>query len=268
MEKSRSVNDQPSSIDRLTSIIKRLRGDNGCPWDREQTPRSLMVYLAEEVYELVSAIEEGESGQVCEELGDVLFLVLFIADIYDSMGAFTLAEVVTMSAEKMIRRHPHIFGDKEAKTADDVKRRWQQIKQQEKQGREPVSIMDTVPRGMPALLRAYRLTARAAGVGFDWKDVSGVLDKVKEEVAELEEAISAADSSKTGEEFGDLLFTLVNLARFLKIHPETALTETINKFVTRFQYMEAMLARDHKTVEGSDFDTLNSLWEEAKQASG
>jgi tetrapyrrole methylase family protein/MazG family protein len=225
-----------------------------------------MIYLVEEVYELIDAIEENDPAKVCEELGDVLFQVLFIADIYQSEDAFNLADAANISADKMIRRHPHVFGDKEAKTVEDVKRRWHQIKLQEKEGKEPVSTMDTVPRGMPALLRAYRLTTRAARVGFDWKDVAGVLDKVKEEVAELESAISTADSDKVKEEFGDVFFTFVNLARFLKIHPEIALTEAVNKFVARFKYMEETLARDNRTVEGTDMEILDALWEKAKEA--
>lgn len=266
MKETQPVSDEPSAVDRLASVIERLRGDNGCPWDREQTPRSIMIYLVEEVYELIDAIEDGEPGKVCEELGDVLFQVLFIADIYQSRGAFTLADAANISADKMIRRHPHVFGDQEARTVEDVKRRWHQIKLQEKEGKAPVSTMDTVPRGLPAMLRAYRLTTRAARVGFDWRDTAGVLDKVKEEVAELEAAISTADSDKVKEEFGDVFFTFVNLARFLKIHPEIALTEAVNKFVARFKYMEEMLARDNRTVEGTDMEILDVLWEEAKEA--
>ena len=262
------MNESTGAVDRLASIIEKLRGDDGCPWDRKQTPRSIMVYMVEEVYELIDAIEEGDPGKICEELGDVLFQVLFIAAIYQSRGDFTLADAAGLSAEKMIRRHPHVFGDKRADTVEDVKRRWHQIKLQEKAGKEPVSTMDSVPRGMPALLRAYRLTSRAARVGFDWKDATGVLDKIKEETAELESALDQADPDRIRGEFGDVFFTFVNLARFLNIHPEVALTEAVNKFVKRFKYMETVLAEEHKTVEGTDFDTLDSLWEAAKEATG
>jgi MazG family protein len=262
------MNEATGAVDRLASIIEKLRGDGGCPWDRKQTPRSITVYMVEEVYELIDAIEEGDPGKICEELGDVLFQVLFIADIYRSRGDFALADAADMSAEKMIRRHPHVFGDKRADTVEDVKRRWHQIKLQEKEGKEPVSTMDSVPRGMPALLRAYRLTSRAARVGFDWKDTAGVLDKIKEETAELESALVQADPDRIRGEFGDVFFTFVNLARFLNIHPEVALTEAVNKFVKRFKYMETVLAEEHKTVEGTDFDTLDSLWEAAKEATG
>jgi len=180
LEKARQIDEAPSEIERLMAIIARLRGKQGCPWDQVQTPRSMTVYLVEEVYELIDAIESGNSAKVCEELGDVMFQVMFIAHIYQSLEHFTLADAAAVSADKMIRRHPHVFGDKEAKTVEDVKRRWHQIKLQEKEGKEPVSTMDTVPRGMPALMQAYRLTARAARVGFDWKDVAGVLDKEKQ----------------------------------------------------------------------------------------
>jgi len=267
MEELKRAGDRPAAIERLASIIDRLRGENGCPWDRKQTPRSMTVYLVEEVYELIDAIEEGDAAKVCEELGDVLFQVLFIAAIYQSGGEFTLADAADVSAEKMIRRHPHVFGDQEAKTVEDVKKRWHLIKLQEKEGQAPVSTMDTVPRGMPALLRAYRLTTRAARVGFDWKDTAGVMDKVREEVGELEAAIAGGDPDQTTEEFGDLFFTFVNLARFLKVHPEIALTQAVNKFVARFKFMETALAREEKTVEGTDADTLETLWEAAK-ASG
>ena len=266
MEKARQICGEPSAVERLAAVIGRLRGENGCPWDREQTPRSIMIYLVEEVYELIDAIEEGDPAKVCEELGDVLFQVLFIADIYRSGGDFNLADAANISADKMIRRHPHVFGDKEAKTVEDVKRRWHQIKLKEKEGKATVSTMDTVPRGMPALLRAYRLTTRAARVGFDWPDAAGVMDKMKEEMAELEAAISSADADRIRGEFGDVFFTFVNLARFLKVHPETALTESINKFVSRFKYMEEELARENKTVEGTDMKTLDALWEKAKEA--
>jgi tetrapyrrole methylase family protein / MazG family protein len=265
LEKAPRTCGSPSAVERLATIIGRLRGENGCPWDREQTPGSIMIYMVEEVYELIDAIEEGDPAKVCEELGDVLFQVLFIADIYQSREDFDLADAANISAEKMIRRHPHVFGDKEARTVEDVKRRWHKIKLQEKQGKEPVSTMDTVPRGLPALLRAYRLTTRAARVGFDWPDVAGVMDKMKEEVAELEAAVSSADADRTRAEFGDIFFTFVNLARFLKVHPETALTESVNKFVARFKYMEEALAKESRTVEGTDMKTLDILWEKAKE---
>ncbi|MEW6080146.1 MAG: nucleoside triphosphate pyrophosphohydrolase [Thermodesulfobacteriota bacterium] len=266
MEKAPRTCEKPSATERLATIIERLRGENGCPWDREQTPRSIMIYLVEEVYELIDAIEDGDPAKVCEELGDVFFQVLFIADIYRSRGEFDLDDAANISAEKMIRRHPHVFGDKEARSVEDVKRRWHKIKLKEKEGKEPVSTMDTVPRGLPALLRAYRLTTRAARVGFDWPDVSGVMDKIKEEVAELEAAVSSADAGRIQAEFGDIFFTFVNLARFLKVHPETALTESVNKFVARFKYMEEALSKENRTVEGTDMKTLDGLWEKAKES--
>ncbi len=268
MEKSAEIGGRPTAVDRLLAVIDRLRGEDGCPWDRKQTPRSMTVYLVEEVYELIDAIENGIPADVCEELGDVLFQVLFIAAIYRERGDFTLDDVADIAVDKMVRRHPHVFGDKPAETVEDVKRRWHQIKLKEKEGKTAVSTMDSVPRGLPALLRAYRLTSRAARVGFDWPDVAGVMDKLKEETAELEAAVSTADSERMTEEFGDIFFTFVNLARFLKIHPEVALTDAVNKFVRRFKYMESELAKKEKTVEKTDFDTLDTLWEEAKESCG
>lgn len=266
MEKRPEIEETLPAVDRLISIINTLRGDGGCPWDRKQTPRSMTTYLVEEVYELIDAIEEDEPEKVCEELGDVLFQVLFIAAIYQSRRIFSLSDAAEISVEKMIRRHPHVFGDKDAETVEDVKRRWHQIKLKEKEGKAPVSTMDSVPRGLPGLLRAYRLTSRAARVGFDWPDAAGVMDKVKEETAELEAAMALDDADRIKSEFGDVFFTFVNLARFLKVHPEAALTDAINKFVKRFKYMESRLAEEDKTVEGSDFDTLDLLWNKAKEA--
>ncbi len=225
----------------------------------------MTVYLIEEVYELVDAIEKDESGEICEELGDVLFHILFIAAIFKARGAFDMEDVAGAVADKMVRRHPHVFGDKVANTVDEVKNRWHRIKKREKEGNGPQSVMDSVPRGIPALIRAYRLTERASRVGFDWPDLAGVLEKTGEEVTELKDAIKKGDNTAVADELGDVLFTLVNLSRFLKVHPDTALFDAVAKFETRFRYMEETLAKTGSTVEDVDFETIDTLWEEAKQ---
>lgn len=250
---------------RLMHIIDTLRGENGCPWDRKQTPRSMIIYLIEEMYELVDAIEQDNDGAICEELGDVFFHILFIASIFSEKGLFNMEDVAGTVADKMVRRHPHVFGDKVANSVDDVKNRWHRIKKKEKKGNGPSSVMDSVPRGIPALIRAYRLTERASRVGFDWPDLAGVMDKVREEFAELDGAIHAEDRTAVADELGDVLFSMVNLARFLKVHPDTALSDAVAKFETRFRSMEKSLAKTGRTVEDVDLETLDTLWEEAKR---
>ncbi|MDY6824698.1 MAG: nucleoside triphosphate pyrophosphohydrolase [Thermodesulfobacteriota bacterium] len=252
-------------LNRLMKIIETLRGENGCPWDRKQTPRSMTIYLIEEIYELVDAIEAESEEEICEELGDVLFHILFIASIFRGKNAFDMEDVAGSVADKMVRRHPHVFGDKTADSVDDVKNRWHKIKKKEKNGRDSTSVMDSVPRGIPALIRAYRLTERASRVGFDWPDLAGVMDKTHEEVAELTDAIKTGDRAAVADELGDVLFTMVNLARFLKVHPDTALSDAVTKFETRFRTMEKNLAKTDRTLEGVDFETLDALWEEVKK---
>lgn len=267
MAVSRVIDKESSQLDRLRRIIECLRGENGCPWDQKQTPRSMTVYLVEEVYELIAAINEDEPAHVSEELGDVLFQLFFIASIYQESARFDLEKAAEISADKMVRRHPHVFGEKTAESVEVVKKRWHQIKKQEKAQAEDTetSLMDSVPRGLPALLRAYRVTSRAAKVGFDWDNESQVMDKAKEEMAELADAMSLGDKGRMAEEIGDVFFTFVNLARFLRIHPETALADTISRFESRFRYMEERLAGQQTTVEDADFETLDALWQKAKQ---
>ncbi|MDY6906277.1 MAG: nucleoside triphosphate pyrophosphohydrolase [Thermodesulfobacteriota bacterium] len=256
---------QFTQLERLTHIIETLRSENGCPWDRKQTPRSMIIYLIEEMYELADAIELADDSETCEELGDVLFHILFIANIFKEKDMFDIEDVAGVVADKMVRRHPHVFGDKTVKSVDDVKNRWHKIKKTEKNGNNKKSVMDSVPRGVPALIRAYRLTERAARVGFDWPDLAGVMDKVKEEFAELDAAIAAGDSTATADELGDVIFSMVNLARFLKVHPDTALCDAVAKFEDRFRYMEKTLAKSGQTVEDVGLETLDALWNESKR---
>ncbi len=253
-------------ISRLLKLIDTLRGKEGCPWDRKQTPGSMSPYLIEEVYELVDAIGSGSPDDVCEELGDVLFHIFFIACIFKEMGHFDIQKVADGIVQKMIRRHPHVFGDKTVDSVDDIKERWQRIKQSEKKPHQDHSLLDSVPSGLPALMRAYRISSRAAGAGFDWDNVASVMQKVEEEWSEFNAAIDTGDQKEQAMEFGDILFTLVNVARFNGFHPETALSDSVKKFEERFRYMEKQLSARGKSLEKVSRRELERLWDEAKAA--
>lgn len=259
-----------SRIASLIRLIEILRGENGCPWDRKQTPRTLAIYLIEEVYELVDAIESGNPEAVCEELGDVLFQVLFVARLFEETGHFNIEDVADMIAEKMVRRHPHVFGDERADSADEVRMRWHQIKKKENAHARTKSVLDSVPAKLPALMRAYRISERAARTGFDWNDIDGVIGKAEEEWSEFnrelaEQKNGEANSDRSAMEFGDVLFTLVNVARLAGIHPETALTRSIHKFEKRFRHMEQKAAESGRDLESLSMTDLDRLWEKAKR---
>ncbi len=261
------------TIDSLLHLIDTLRGENGCPWDRKQTAASMAIYLAEEAFELIEAIEGGHAEAVCEELGDVLFLQLFILRLYDTKGVFDLEQVIGRVAEKMIRRHPHVFGDNRVDTAAQVSRQWQQIKKTEKEHAEQASILDSVPSGLPALLRAYRVSERASQAGFDWPDLAGVIEKVSEEWEEFNQELrhwtaNARPDEKLSMEFGDIVFTLANVARFAGFHPEIALTGAIKKFESRFRLMESMLNEKGLEMRSVSPTELDELWELAKKQVG
>ncbi len=256
-------------ISSIIELIEILRGENGCPWDRKQTPKTIAVYLIEEVYELVDAIESGDPDGVCEELGDVLFHILFLAGLFREMGHFNIKDVVDLNVEKMTRRHPHVFGNESVDTVEDVGTRWHQIKLEEKSLAKKASILDSVPAGLPALMRAYRISERAAKTGFDWNDISGVMQKVEEEWSELKavlkrESRAPKDQDLLALEFGDVLFTLVNVARFAHIHPETALRNSTKKFENRFAYMEKLITESQRIIESVSQGEMDELWEEAK----
>ena len=254
-----------SSVESLIRLIETLRGDNGCPWDRQQTPRSMSVYLTEEIYELIDAIESDDPDRVCEELGDVLFHILFIACIYKENHHFDIDHVAGKVAAKMIRRHPHVFGSDRVDSTRQIRKRWHEIKKEEKKQDPAGSILDSVPVQLPALMRAYRLSERAAGVGFDWKDTEAVMDKVKEEWKELQQAGVDNDKQQVAVEFGDLLFTLVNMARFLRVHPETALTVSTRKFEERFRRMEKIVTEQGQDVSRMPQADLDAIWDIVKK---
>jgi MazG family protein len=256
-------------INSIIELIERLRGENGCPWDRKQTPKTIAVYLIEEVYELVDAIESGDPNRVCEELGDVLFHILFLAGLFREMGHFDIKDVVDSNVEKMTRRHPHVFDGKRVDSVEEVRARWHQIKKEEKNLAKKVSILDSVPAGFPALMRAYRISERAAETGFDWNDISDVMQKVEEEWSELKVVLereyrAPTDKDLLALEFGDVLFTLVNVARFAHIHPETALRNSTKKFESRFKYIENLIAESQRIIESLSQREMDELWEEAK----
>lgn len=262
-----------NTIDALFELIDTLRGTNGCPWDRKQTPASMAIYLAEETFELIEAIESGDTAAACEELGDALFQLLFILRIYDAREIFDLEAVIERVTAKMIRRHPHVFSDSSADTASQVRRQWQAIKKQEKSSGSQKSVLDSIPSGLPALLRAYRVSERAAQAGFDWSDLSGVMDKFSEEWAEFNQELEhqtarGGSPEKLAMEFGDIVFTLANVARFAGFHPETALTGSVNKFMSRFRCMESLLQAKGLDMESASPEKLDEFWELAKEQTG
>lgn len=261
------------SFDELVSIMARLRAPGGCPWDREQTYASLSQYLLEEAYETFDAIQEadrtGDTSNLKEELGDLLLQVIFHATIAAEKGDFTIEDVAAGVTQKLVLRHPHVFGDAKLERAEDVLDNWDTLKANEReasgkptQPRE--SILDEVPIHFPALLEALKLTKKAAKVGFDWKDQEQIFDKLTEEVAELREAIGDADSAHIEEEIGDLLFVVVNIARRLDIEPETALKRSNRKFRRRFLFIEKRLESAGKTIDGSGLEEMDALWNSAK----
>ncbi|MFZ7943192.1 MULTISPECIES: nucleoside triphosphate pyrophosphohydrolase [Bacillaceae] len=254
------------NFSKLREIIAELRGPNGCPWDKEQTHESLKKYLIEETYEVIEAINNEDIDNIIEELGDVLLQVMLHAQIGEDDGYFSIDDIIEVLSEKMIRRHPHVFGTGKAANAEEVVQNWQEIKKQEK-GEAPSSLLAGVSKAQPNLLRAFELQKLAAKVGFDWQEITPALAKVKEE---LEEFTLELDGTEAGmirakQEFGDLLFAFVNVARFLKIHPEEALFETNEKFIRRFQYVEEGVSSSGRTFKEHTLEELDKYWDEAKE---
>jgi len=251
------------NFDRLVEIMERLRGEQGCPWDRKQTRDSLKPYLIEESYEVLEALEEKDPVKIKEELGDLLYQILFHAQISKEAGEFDIEDILTAGSEKMVRRHPHVFGDKKAEDADEVLKQWEAIKKAEK-GDERKSVLEGIPPHLPALLRAHQLQARAARVGFDWEHADQVFSKVIEEMKEFEEAFQAKDHRGMEDELGDLLFALVNIGRFIEVNPEDALRKSISRFISRFRHIEEEIARQGKEWADVSLEEMEMLWQEAK----
>jgi tetrapyrrole methylase family protein/MazG family protein len=249
----------------LVDIMARLRGENGCPWDREQTSESIKPYLVEETYEVLEAIDEQDPVKLKEELGDLMLQIVFHAQMAEEADAFTVRDVLAAINDKLVRRHPHVFGDVKADTAQEVLFNWEQIKQTERRREKgQASLLDGVPRELPALLRAHRLQEKASRVGFDWKEAQEVFRKVEEELAELRAAMQGQAAERVEAELGDLLFALVNLSRFLAVNPEEALRKTIARFIARFRYIEEELARRGRSLRQASLEEMDALWAEAK----
>lgn len=245
---------------RLVEIVDRLLGPGGCPWDQAQTHESLKRHLLEEAYEVLDAIDSGSRDKLKEELGDLLLQPIMHAQMQKLQGGFDISDVAESINDKLVRRHPHVFGDVDAADADEVLRNWDRIKQSEKGG-EPESVLAGVPTGMASLLRAYEVSKRAARSGFEWTDIESVFEKLHEEETELREALSSQDKKRIEEEIGDLLFTAVNISRWAGVEPEEALRKMLNRFTERFQSMEATSAKPLGELTADEWD---ELWESAK----
>jgi len=267
------MSDQPSTgarFERLVALMARLRAPGGCPWDREQTFDSIKPYTLEETYEVLDAIDRRDWTGLAEELGDFLLQAVFYAQMAKDEGRFSIDDSLDAICEKLIRRHPHVFADGEAKTPDAVKVRWDQIKNEEKKerGDAPKPLLDSVPRAMPALVEAQQIASKAAGVGFDWDNIEQVIAKLHEELDELRRARGGSDPAHIEDELGDILFVIVNIARFLKVDPEQALRKTNAKFRRRFGYVEQQLAARGRRLTDSHIEEMEELWQEAKQSDG
>jgi MazG family protein len=252
----------------LVAVMARLRAPGGCPWDRKQTFDTIKAYLLEETYEVMDAIERRDWEGLKEELGDLLLQPVFFAEMAEEEGLFSIADSLEAINEKLIRRHPHVFGDASAETAEDVKLRWDEIKKQEraeKGSNEASSVLDGVPRNLPALIEAEKISVKAAKAGFEWPSIDGVLEKLQEEAAELVEARANSEPEEIEHEIGDLLFTVVNLARFLKVDPEQALRKTNARFRRRFGYVEGEIATAGGTLGETSLERMEELWQEAKR---
>ena len=258
-----------SNVDSFAELVKvmaRLRAADGCPWDREQTHASLKPYLLEEAYEALEAIDVGDDGELCKELGDVLLQVVFHAQIAGEEGRFSIDDVARAIVDKLIHRHPHVFGDLEVDGADQVVTNWERIKKEERCGkdRQP-SVLDGVPKQLPALLRAQRIQGKASRVGFDWDEIAGPLAKVEEEFAELRKAMEVGSAAEIEEEFGDLLFALVNVGRFLKVAPEDTLRRAVEKFERRFRQVEETARTQGRDLQEMSMQEMDQIWNQIKK---
>jgi len=264
-------------FEKLVAVQKRLRAPQGCPWDREQTHATLRPYLIEEAYEVIDALDSGDDAKFAEEMGDLLLQVVFHSEIAREQERFSVADVLREIHDKMVRRHPHVFGDVRAKNSAEVLQNWERIKATERlekdtssenaqpRQQKPASLLDGVSRGLPAMLQGLQLTRKAARVGFDWHDADGIFEKLREEMAEVRHALAEKDSKKTEEELGDLLFAVVNLSRFVQVDPEIALKKANVKFQRRFMEMEKAALQSDRTFDGLPREEKESLWDAVKQ---
>ena len=259
------------SLDRLCQIMDRLRDPGGCPWDRKQTLSTLAPYLLEEAHEVAEAVATDEPAKLCEELGDLLLQIVFMARVGRENGWFDLDDVCDGISEKMVRRHPHVFGDRKVEDADEVIRNWEEIKREERKHEESSSVLDGVPAALPGLLKAFRMNEKAAAVGFDWRKPSDVMIKMREEMDELEQELDGdggSPSDRARDEMGDVLFVMANLARHLGVEPETALQRTNTTFKRRFESMESLARARGDNLRDLNLEEQDALWEEAKRLEG
>ncbi|HKW31723.1 MAG TPA: nucleoside triphosphate pyrophosphohydrolase [Candidatus Acidoferrum sp.] len=264
-------------FEKLVAVQARLRAPKGCPWDREQTHRALRTYLLEEAYEVLEALDAGNDAKFAEELGDLLLQIVFHSQIASEEGRFSVSDVIREIHDKMIRRHPHVFGETRAKDSKEVLRNWEQIKAEERRAskgqsgegaKEAPSLLDGVSRALPATLEGFQLTRKASRIGFDWDNADGVIDKMREETAELEIALNDKEQQRIEEEMGDFLFASVNLARFLHVDPEIALKKANAKFSRRFRAMEARARESGREFKDLPREEMEAFWDATKEAEG
>ena len=253
------------SFDELVQLMTTLRGPEGCPWDRKQTLPDLKPFVIEEAYEVVDAIDRDDRGALAEEVGDLLLEAVFIAEVTREEGSFDVYDSITAIHDKLVRRHPHVFGEVEAKDAEQVVVNWEKLKNEERKA-ENKSVLAGVPQSLPALLKASRLTEKASRVGFDWRRAEDVFDKIDEELGELRTAVAGGDTAAVREEVGDLLFALANIARKLEINPEEALQGTNRKFMRRFESMERSARESGRNLDQLTLEEMDTLWDAAKAA--
>jgi tetrapyrrole methylase family protein/MazG family protein len=264
MENNKKINE----LDELVKVMELLRSEKGCPWDRAQTVKELKSYVLEEAYELVEAIDSGDVSNIKEELGDLLFQVIFIARLFEEKGCFNIYEVAAGMKEKLIRRHPHVFASVKADTPAEVLFNWETIKKNEKKEGGVASekhLLDSIQKNLPALMQAYKIGIKAALLGFDWSNVNEIFEKLNEEISELKEAIKHNDMEEIEAEIGDIIFVISNISRFMKIDPEQALRKTNRKFIARFNYIEDTLNKEGKKFKDVDINYLEALWQASKK---
>ena len=253
-----------NSLSKLIKITDTLMGEDGCPWDKVQTRESLKPYLVEETYEVLDALDANDPEKIKDELGDLLYQILFHSKISSLKGEFDFRDVIDNLSEKMVRRHPHVFKEGELNTPDQVVKQWEEIKRNEKNQANQKSILDNIPKNLPSLLRAQKLQTKAAKEGFDWDQINDVFDKLDEEIAEFKEAVLKKKSADIQSEIGDIIFVITNIAKFYKIDAEEALRSTNNKFIKRFQYIEQKIEEKGKTLKDSPLEEMERYWQEAK----
>ncbi|AEE90381.1 MazG family protein [Tepidanaerobacter acetatoxydans Re1] len=252
------------TLDDLVDIMAKLRGNPGCPWDKSQTHETLKPFLIEEAYEVIDAIDRNNKDDLVEELGDLLLQIVFHSRLAQERGDFDIGDVINGVCNKMVRRHPHIFGDITVDGTEEVLKNWEEIKREEKDMKTEAQSMMNLPKTLPALMKAFKVQEKAARVGFDWDDVKGAFDKVYEELEELKEVYNIGNSDKIREEMGDLIFACVNVARFLEVEPELAVNDAVKKFIRRFDFVETEAAKSDKNLQEMNLQEMDILWEQSK----